>query len=92
MRRGTIAVVALAVTSVWVILAAGATAVWLTEEVRVFGLVMLPAGIVASLLVLYFDWRARLLLDIRGDRNPQCGSTGAADHEAELPPEPPIAA
>jgi hypothetical protein len=46
--------------SIWVVLAAGITAVWLTEEVRVLGLVMLPAGIVAALLVVYFDWRAKL--------------------------------
>ena len=32
-------------------MAAGITAVWLTEDVRVFGLVMLPTAIVAGLLV-----------------------------------------
>ena len=39
----------------------GVTAVWLTGEVRVFGLVGLPAAIVAGLLVVYFDWREKLL-------------------------------
>jgi hypothetical protein len=31
-----------------------------TEEVRVFGLRILPRGIVAGLLIVYFDWRAKL--------------------------------
>ena len=51
------------------IVTAGITAVWLTEEVRVFGLVMLPTAIVAGLLVVYFDWRAKLLSPIRDERN-----------------------
>jgi hypothetical protein len=55
--------------SIWVVMAAGITAVWLTEEVRVFGLVMLPTVIVAGLLVVYFDWRAKLLDRIRDERN-----------------------
>ena len=53
-------VLAIAFVSIWVVMAAGMTAVWLTGEVRVFGLVMLPTAVVASLLVVYFDWRARL--------------------------------
>jgi hypothetical protein len=36
------------------------TPVWLTDEVRVVGLATLPPPIVASLLVLYFEWRATL--------------------------------
>jgi hypothetical protein len=59
-NKATIVTLALLFVSIWVVLAAGITAVWLTEEVRVFGLVILPTGIVASLLVVYFDWRARL--------------------------------
>jgi hypothetical protein len=55
----TVAIV-LAFISILVVLAAGVTAVWLTSEVRVFGLVMLPTAIVAGLLVVYFDWRAKL--------------------------------
>ena len=58
--KATIAALALSFVSSWVVLAAGVTAVWLTEEVRVFGLVILPTGIVGSLLVVYFDWRAKL--------------------------------
>jgi hypothetical protein len=58
--KATIAALALFFVSIWVVLAAGITAVWLTEEVRVFGLVILPTGIAGSLLVLYFDWRVKL--------------------------------
>ena len=58
--KATIVALALLFVSIWVVLAAGITAVWLTEEVRVFGLVILPTGIVAGLLVVYFDWRAKL--------------------------------
>ena len=52
--------IVLAFISIFVVLTAGATSVWLTSEVRVFGLVMLPTAIVAGLLVVYFDWRAKL--------------------------------
>jgi hypothetical protein len=60
-RKATILAVALAFVGIWVVLATGATAVWLTGEVRVFGLVALPTAIVAGLLVVYFDWREKLL-------------------------------
>ncbi len=60
MKKSIILGAALALVSIWVVLAAGITAVWLTEEVLVLGLVMLPTAIVASLLVLYLDWRAKL--------------------------------
>ena len=60
-RKATVLAVVLAFVGIWVVLAVGATAVWLTGEVRVFGLVALPTAIVASLLVLYFDWREKLL-------------------------------
>ena len=56
----TVVALALLFASIWVVLAAGITAVWLTEEVRVFGLVILPTGIVAGLLVVYFAWRDNL--------------------------------
>jgi len=65
-KKAAILAVVLAFVSVWVVLAAGLTAVWLTEGVRVVGLVMLPTAIVASLLVLYFDWRGRLMRRARG--------------------------
>jgi hypothetical protein len=44
---------------------ASITAVWLTEEVRVVGLVAVPTGIVAGLLVVYFEWRGKLQRQIR---------------------------
>ena len=69
MKRAGILAVALAFVTVWVVLAAGLTAVWLTDEVRVVGLVMLPTAIVASLLVLYFDWRARLMRHARAEHD-----------------------
>ena len=54
--------------SIWLVIAAGTPPVWLTEQVRVFGLVMLPTAIVAALLVVYFDWRAKVLSRIREQR------------------------
>ena len=59
--KGQILAVALAFAGILAVLTAGATAVWLTSEVRVFGLVALPAAIVASLLVVYCDWREKHL-------------------------------
>ena len=41
----------------------------LTEEAGVFVLLVLPTAIVAALLVVYFDWRAKLLSRIRDGRN-----------------------
>ena len=55
--KATVVALALLFVSLWVVLAAGIAAVWLTEEVRVFGLVILPTGVVAGLLVVYFAWR-----------------------------------
>ena len=59
-RTSTILAVAVAFAAIWVVLTAGARPVWLTGEARVFGVVALPTGIVAGLLVLYFDWRDKL--------------------------------
>ena len=58
--KATVVALVLLFVSIWVVLAAGITAVWLTDEVRVFGLVILPTGIVAGLLVVYFAWRDNL--------------------------------
>ena len=69
MKRSIVLAIALAFVSIWVVVAAGMTAVWLTGEVRVFGLVMLPTAVVASLLVVYFDWRARLQRRILAKRD-----------------------
>jgi hypothetical protein len=59
--KGQVLAVAPAFASILAVLTAGATAVWLTDEVRVFGLVALPTAIVASLLVVYVDWREKHL-------------------------------
>jgi hypothetical protein len=37
--------------------------------VRVVGLVMLPTVLVAGLLVVYFDWRAKLLSPLRDEHH-----------------------
>ena len=67
--KATVVAVMLFFVSLWVVAAAGAAAVWLTSELRVFGLVLLPTGIVASLLILYFDWRARMRRQILAERD-----------------------
>ena len=67
--KSEIAAIVLAFISLFVVLTAGATAVLLTSEVRVFGVVMLPTAIVAGLLVVYFDWRAKLRNRILADRD-----------------------
>jgi hypothetical protein len=60
-NNATILAVALLSASIWVMrLAAGITGGWLTEALRLLGLVILPTGIAAGLLVVYFDWRAKL--------------------------------
>ena len=64
-KRSTILALAIALVSIWAVMAASITAVWLTEEVRVVGLVTVPAGIVAGLLVVYFEWRTKLQRRIR---------------------------
>jgi hypothetical protein len=57
--RSAILAVGLVFVSIFVVSTTSITAMWLTDEVRLFGLVFLPTGIVAALLVLYCDWRAR---------------------------------
>jgi Na+/glutamate symporter len=61
--------IVLAFICLFVVMIAGSIAVWLTSEVRVFGLVLLPTAIVAGLLVLYFDWRVKLRNRILADRD-----------------------
>jgi len=67
--KSEIVAIVLAFISLFVVTIAGSTAVWLTSEVRVFGLVVLPTAIVAGLLVVYFDWRAKLRTRILADRD-----------------------
>jgi hypothetical protein len=50
---------------VWSILIADITPVWLTEELRMFEVIILPVSIGALLLVAYFDWRAQLRRRLR---------------------------
>jgi hypothetical protein len=50
----------MAVMPVVTALTVGIGGVWLTGEVRVFGLVLLAAAIVGVGLVGYFNWRAKL--------------------------------
>jgi hypothetical protein len=68
-NKETVLALALAFFALWVVLAVGITAVWLTSEVRVFGLVILPTAIVAGLLVVYFDWRAKLRRRVLAERD-----------------------
>ena len=60
MRQSTILAVVLGFAGLSAVIAAGLTAVWLTEEIRVLSLVILPSIVVATLLVLYFEWRDTL--------------------------------
>jgi hypothetical protein len=53
----------------WIVLAAGITPEWFIAEVRVFGLVILPTAIVASLLVVYFEWRGTLRRRVLAERD-----------------------
>lgn len=71
MKRVAILALALALVSIGVVMVADLTPVWLTEGVRVFALVMLPTAIVAALLVLYFDWRGRLMRRVQAEDNPR---------------------
>jgi hypothetical protein len=50
----------LVVASIGIVLSVGIIAVWLTAEATVLPLVIPPTAIVAPLLVVYFDWRAKL--------------------------------
>ena len=71
MRRSRTLAVAIAFVSLWAVMAAGITAVWVTDEVRVLGAVTLATAIVASLLVLYFKWRGALRRRILAERDAQ---------------------
>lgn len=67
-KTSTILAVAIAFVGIWAVMTASITAVWLTEEVRVVGLVAVPTGLVAGLLVVYFEWRTKLQVRIREQR------------------------
>ena len=60
MVKSRILAVVLGFVGLSVVMTSGLTAVWLTEELRVLSLVILPSVVVATLLVLYFEWRDKL--------------------------------
>jgi len=68
-NKATVLALALACCILWIVLAVGITVVWSTAESRVFGLAILPTAIVAGLLVVYFDWRAKLRRRVLGERD-----------------------
>ncbi len=78
MKRTAILVAALAFVSIGVVMAGGLSTGWLTEEVRMFGLVLLLMAIAASLLVLYFDWRGRMMRHLRAEPDAYQASDTAA--------------
>jgi len=67
MKGSRVLTIGIALVSMWAVAAVGNPAMWLTGEVQVVGLVIVP--IVASLLVLYFDWRAKLQRRILSERD-----------------------
>lgn len=69
MKTSRILTIGIALLSIWALTALGIPAVRLTQEVRGLALVILPAAIVTALLVLYFDWRAKLQRRMLGERN-----------------------
>ncbi|HEY0874415.1 MAG TPA: hypothetical protein VGD94_13170 [Vicinamibacterales bacterium] len=60
MRTARMLGIATALISVVVVFGLAALGVWLTSDAMVFGVVVLAAGTVASLLVVYFEWRQQL--------------------------------
>ncbi len=48
---------AIAVVSILVVGAAGVAAVWLTDEMRVFPLVLLPAVVATMLTLSFYEWQ-----------------------------------
>lgn len=69
--RALIVAVAVTFASILVVVTTAMAAVSLTDEVRVSALVILSTAIVASLLVVYFEWRTktrRRIVDNRSAR------------------------
>ena len=67
MRRTTVMTATIALAGGWVVLTAGLTGAWLPEAVLAVARVGLPTAAAATLLVLYFDWRHRLMRRVRVD-------------------------
>ena len=70
MNRGLSLAVTLTLVSVAVVLA-GLTGAGSTAEWRALGLALLPTAVLASLLAVYFDWRRRLLREVRAEAEPR---------------------
>jgi hypothetical protein len=74
----------IALAGVWVALTAGLTRAWLPEAVLAVARVGLPTAVAATLLVLYFDWRRRLMRRVRADDNHHdVGEKGRHRHAIE---------
>ena len=65
MKRSTLLAAMLALAGIGLRLGGGSGATWLTDDVRAIVLMVLPAAFAASLLVLYFEWRRRLMRRMR---------------------------
>ena len=68
MKTSTTLAMALALVSICVLLAAGILALSLTKELRILRLLMVSVAIGGSLLVLYLDWRGKLLRRVLNER------------------------
>ena len=76
MRRTTV-MTTVALAGVWVALTAGLSGAWLPEAVLAVARVVLPTTVAATLLVLYFDWRHRLMRRVQADgRHHDAGEAG----------------
>jgi hypothetical protein len=87
-KKSTVLAIAFAFVIIRVVMAASSTATWLTGEVRVAGLAILPTAIMALLLILYFDWRAKpqpRILAEPDERTPQSHNRAVPEHEHALP-------
>ena len=71
-----------ALAGVWVVLTAGLTEAWLPDAVLAVARVVLPTAITATLLVLYFDWRRRLIRRVQADDD----TPGVGDKSATVTP------
>jgi protein-S-isoprenylcysteine O-methyltransferase Ste14 len=66
--KAAIVAIVLVSLSILVVLTAATMAAQLASEASVFARVILPMAIGAGLLVVYFDWRAKLRNRILADR------------------------
>jgi hypothetical protein len=67
----------IALAGVWVVLTAVITGGWLPEAVLAVARVALPTAVAATLLVLYFDWRHRLMPRVPADDTHDAGDEAA---------------